>query len=67
VPLKQGEPEVPLDLQYVMNRAYESGPYHRGAVDYSTAPDPPIPARDLDWAAHLLRPWTGAERETSEG
>ncbi len=33
VPLKQGEEEVPLDLQFVFNRAYDTGPYRRGAVE----------------------------------
>jgi hypothetical protein len=34
VPLRQGQEEVPLDLQFVFNRVYDSGPYRRGAVDY---------------------------------
>jgi hypothetical protein len=67
VPLKQGEPKVPLDLRYMTNRAYECGPYLRGAIDYSTSPDPPLPARDLDWAAGLVHSFTDARADTSEG
>lgn len=55
VPLKPGEPEPPLDLQYVFNRAYDGGPYRRGAVDYSAPPDPPLPEADAAWAAALVR------------
>ena len=54
VPLKQGEPEVPLDLQFLFNRAYDGGPYRRGAVDYGRPPDPPLSARDAGWAEALI-------------
>ncbi len=40
------EPEVPLDLQYVFDRAYDAGPYALGAVDY--AAPPPTPLADED-------------------
>jgi hypothetical protein len=63
VPLKQGEAKVPLDLQYAMNRAYETGPYLRGAVDYTAAPDPPLSPQDREWAAELLRPWLSGRPE----
>lgn len=55
VPLREGEGEVPLDLQYVFNRAYDSGPYRRGAVNYSQPPQPPLRGDEADWAAQLLR------------
>jgi hypothetical protein len=58
VPLKQDEPDVPLDLQFVFNRAYEGGPYLRGAVDYSAMPpEPSLGAEDAAWAAELTRAW----------
>ena len=58
VPLKRGEAEVPLDLQYVFNRTYDTGPYRRGAVDYSGPPPAPrLGAEDAAWAAELTRPW----------
>jgi hypothetical protein len=55
VPLRPGEPDVPLDIQFVVNAAYDRGPYHRGAVDYSVPPDPPLAGDDAAWAEALLR------------
>jgi hypothetical protein len=58
VPLKQGEDDVRLDLQVVFNRAYDTGPYRRGAVDYSAPPPPPaLGDEDAVWAAERTRPW----------
>ena len=54
VPLKQGEPELPLDLQYVLNDVYDGGPYRRGAVDYAGPIRPPLSGEDAEWAAGLL-------------
>ncbi len=54
VPLREGQAEVPLDLQYVFRRAYDSGPYRRGAVDYTTSPRPPLPADLNAWADECL-------------
>ena len=55
VPLRQGEDELPLDLQFLFIRAYDSGPYRRGAVDYEEPLDPPLAEGDTAWAVHLLR------------
>jgi Protein of unknown function (DUF4058) len=55
VPLREGQKEVPLDLQYVLNRAYDNGPYRRGAVDYTQPPQPPLPDTLTTWAAGRLR------------
>ncbi len=55
VPLRQGQQEVPLDLQYVFGRAYDSGPYQRGAVDYAGEPNPALPMELNSWAADCLR------------
>jgi hypothetical protein len=55
VPLREGEPEVLLDLQYVFYRVYDSGPYRRGAIDYADAPQPPLRPEDAAWAGQLLR------------
>jgi hypothetical protein len=58
VPLKQDEDEVLLDVQIVFNRAYDTGPYRRGAVDYSAPPPPPaLSDEDAAWAAERTRPW----------
>lgn len=55
VPLREHDADVPLDLQYVFQRAYDSGPYCRGAVDYTTTPDPPLAPERLPWMQERLR------------
>lgn len=55
VPLKEGEFEVPLDLQYLVNQAYAKGPYLRGAIDYGRSPAPGLRSEDEAWAGELLR------------
>jgi hypothetical protein len=55
VPLRKGEPEVPLDLQYVFRQAYDAGPYARGAVDYAGPPDPPVQPELTEWLAGRLK------------
>ena len=49
VPLSEGCPEVPIDLQYVFRLVYYHGPYARGAVDYSQPPDPPVRPDLTEW------------------
>lgn len=50
IPLRQGEVEPTLDLQYVLNLTYDNGPYRRGAVDYSAPPPAPAFApEDYEW------------------
>jgi hypothetical protein len=55
VPLREGQDEVPLDLQFVFQRAYDSGPYRRGAVDYTCPPEPPLPDELATWADECLQ------------
>lgn len=55
VPLREGEDEVLLDVQFVFQQAYDSGPYTRGAVDYTRPPEPPLSSEDAAWAQQLLR------------
>lgn len=57
VPLRQGQDDVPLDLQYVFHRAYDAGPYRRGAVDYTQPPDPPLTEERAAWVEQCLRVW----------
>jgi uncharacterized protein DUF4058 len=57
VPLREGEAEVPLDMQYVFLQAYDGGPYARGAVNYDEPPDPPVPPQSADWLAECLKRW----------
>lgn len=54
IPLREGEEEVVLDLQFVFNQSYDTGPYRRGAVDYSRGPDPALRPEDAGWAHGLL-------------
>ena len=57
IPLHEHEgQEVVLDLQTVFTRAYDAGPYNRGAVDYGGGiPAPPLSPEDAAWADELLR------------
>jgi hypothetical protein len=55
VPLHQDRDEVPLDLQFIFQRAYDGGPYRRGAVDYDGRPDPALPEHLATWANDRLR------------
>ena len=65
VPLKENEDEIPLDLQYVFDRAYDTGPYRRGAVDYAgPVPVPALAEDDAAWAAERTRP--GREAAAAE-
>ncbi len=57
VPLRKGEREIPLDLQYTFQQAYDGGPYARGAVDYGSPPDPPIRPDHAAWLAECLHRW----------
>jgi hypothetical protein len=59
VPLRDGEPETPLDLQYAFSKAYAGGPYARGAVSYDQPPDPPLAREDAEWARELVRGTSG--------
>jgi len=53
VPLRKKDPEVPLDLQALIDHAYASGRYDR--TDYRQEPDPPLTKQDADWADRLLK------------
>jgi hypothetical protein len=55
IPLKPMEPSVPLDLQYVFNRVYDTGPYRRGAVRYTEPLSPPLSVDDAAWTQGLLK------------
>ena len=59
IPLKAEEPHVALDLQDVFDRAYDGGPYRRGAVDYAAPADPPLAGDDAAWSEALLREQAG--------
>lgn len=60
VPLREGDPEVPLDLQHCFTELYDAGPYRRGAVDYTRPPVPPLPEEHRTWAAERTAAWLAA-------
>ena len=50
IPLLPGDGEVPVNLQQVLNRTYEAGPYHR-EIDYRTdVPLPKLSEDEMRWA-----------------
>jgi hypothetical protein len=53
VPLRQGDPDVALDLQALIDRSYQFGRYER--TNYSAQPEPPFTGDDAAWADALLR------------
>lgn len=57
VPLRKDEVEVRLDLQFIFQKVYDSGPYRRGAVDYSAEPRPALESAMQHWATKLIAAW----------
>jgi hypothetical protein len=53
VPLRQGDQDVPLTLQPLVDQAYLSGEYDD--TDYRSDPVPALDAADAAWADQLLR------------
>jgi len=53
IPLRPGDRDVALDLQAVVEQAYEDGRYER--TDYRGPLNPPLPLEDGAWANELLR------------
>jgi hypothetical protein len=53
VPLRSGDPRVTLDLQSLLQRAYETGRYDD--IDYTVEPMPVLPPSEAQWADELLR------------
>lgn len=53
IPLRPQEPDVPLNLQALLDQCYLNGGY--SDIDYTTDPDPPLPAATARWADDLLR------------
>jgi hypothetical protein len=49
VPLRGGDPDVPLDLQSALNAAVERGSYDLD-TDYSVDPVPPLAGPAVEWA-----------------
>ncbi len=53
IPLREADPDVVLDLQALLDLAYENGRY--SDTDYSIDADPPLTGEDAEWADQLLR------------
>jgi hypothetical protein len=54
IPLLPGDGSVPLDLQAVFDRCYDSGPYPRRVHYQASRLDPPLPPNQLEWVKQLL-------------
>jgi hypothetical protein len=54
IPLRQGDDDIPLDLQAVLDECFDEGRYVED-IDYSKQPDPPLEDDDISWADALLR------------
>jgi hypothetical protein len=53
IPLRLTDPDVRLDLQAVVDQAYQDGGY--GDTNYSREPDPPFAPEEAEWANRLLK------------
>lgn len=60
IPLLPGDPPVSLDLQAVLDRTYDAGPYRR-EIDYGSAPPAPSLSADmLSWVAEKAKQRAGS-------
>ena len=55
IPLLPGDPDVPIDLQAVFDRAYDTGPYRRRIRYKGMAPVPPLRTEQGKCAAQVVR------------
>ncbi|HVA45786.1 MAG TPA: DUF4058 family protein [Pirellulales bacterium] len=53
IPLRKTDPDVPLDLQSLVDQCYANGRYD--SLDYSAGPEPPFDEADAAWANDLLK------------
>ena len=61
IPLKRGDPDVPLDVQAVATTVYDRARYDL-TLDYSSALSPPLSKSEGAWAKRLLAPRLSAVR-----
>lgn len=54
IPLREGDSDVALDLQAVVDLAYARGRYGN-RIDYSVEPTPPLSPEDAQWAEGILQ------------
>ena len=55
IPLLPGDPDVAIDLQAVLDRCYDFGPYRRISPYRDANPVPPLRPEQQEWASRLLR------------
>jgi hypothetical protein len=55
VPLLPGDPPVTVDLQALLDRCYDAGPYRRRVRYAELTPQPPLRPEQAEWANRLLR------------
>jgi hypothetical protein len=55
IPLLPGDPTVPLDLQAVLDRCYDAGPYRRRVRYAEDQIVPPLRPEQAEWAQRVLR------------
>ena len=61
VPLREGTPDAPVDLQHCLNVMYDRGPFRRAPERFYDAPPvPPLPPDSLAWAEARLAAWRTA-------
>jgi hypothetical protein len=53
IPLRRGDPDIALDIQALVNAAYEDGRYDD--IDYRKPCIPPLAAEEASWADDLLK------------
>jgi hypothetical protein len=54
IPLADGDPDVALNVQAVVEKAYDAGDY-RSVIDYDRPCRPPLSPEDQAWASHLIQ------------
>jgi hypothetical protein len=54
IPLRRKDPDVNLELQVLVDQAYENGRYAR-RLDYHHEPEPPLGEADASWGDALLK------------
>jgi len=53
IPLRETDPDVPLQIQLLIDQCYRNGRYDD--LDYKADPVPPLDATDAAWSGELLR------------
>jgi Protein of unknown function (DUF4058) len=53
IPLRETDPDIPFDLQAVVDQCYELAVYDD--IDYREEADPPLTGDDARWADALFR------------